>query len=660
MHNFSFKILVLAAFAMAMTTSAKAQTDVMAPGFEKLNADWQPFARVPLVLTPVSAPEKCLDLSLNDKTAKTLIIWDCAITWNQKVWYDNLSFDGAKDKVRVRIGKLACLNSSTQAGGRASMNICGDAPSAESFAFKDGLLIDGAGFCLTFSAPVNGANLSFERCDGNEVRQKWKLDSMRAARSRHKAVSSYDPSGLNNIYVLGHLPDVVEELRPRFTNRALSDTERNELKSLTASWRRINVVDVIRDSKLKGPEFIPWSNLKRLSELGESGDKEAMRAVMEAFVLSYRASSTYNSAGAWVEIGFEPNAFPHAENGAFARRVVKALGELWGAHYWQRHGADPIAGRSFTVCYSPSPFECKGYKGNVSGDLIMFVRGEKIKTQPSITNITFSPTAGTPEEREGRFLAYMGGPTHYWQTTDPWHELHLVQQAVYAQKTGRFALWDSTRLNTVLGTRAWQSNQELFMRQTLAARAEASTLRANEMAWRDKFNAFMAKPSPTLYERGQIEAELVMRGETTDSELLRYAEKHTVSAYELVPRLCGSGREQTITCRRAQYELAQRIEQNLRDLAERRRVENAARERAEAIAKAKNEEAYRRYLAEQALNKKPSFADSLVSLAEGFAAAAEAGNQQVTVRKYDTAGNYVGSETMTRSRAAGYGATPTK
>ena len=54
--------------------------------------------------------------------------------------------------------------------------------------------------------------------------------------------------------------------------------------------------------------------------------------------------------------------------------------------------------------------------------------------------------------------------------------------------------------------------------------------------------------------------------------------------------------------------------------------------------------------------RKPDFWDQLAGLAEGFAVAAEAGNEQVTVRNYDSAGNYLGSETMTRARAAGLGA----
>jgi len=55
---------------------------------------------------------------------------------------------------------------------------------------------------------------------------------------------------------------------------------------------------------------------------------------------------------------------------------------------------------------------------------------------------------------------------------------------------------------------------------------------------------------------------------------------------------------------------------------------------------------------------KPDFWDQLAGLAEGFAAAAEAGNAQVTVSNYYSAGDYLFSKTMTRSRAAGLGPQP--
>jgi hypothetical protein len=54
-------------------------------------------------------------------------------------------------------------------------------------------------------------------------------------------------------------------------------------------------------------------------------------------------------------------------------------------------------------------------------------------------------------------------------------------------------------------------------------------------------------------------------------------------------------------------------------------------------------------------DRKPGFWDNVAALAEGFAAAGEAGSQSVTVRIYDAAGNFTGTQTMTRARAIARG-----
>jgi hypothetical protein len=57
-------------------------------------------------------------------------------------------------------------------------------------------------------------------------------------------------------------------------------------------------------------------------------------------------------------------------------------------------------------------------------------------------------------------------------------------------------------------------------------------------------------------------------------------------------------------------------------------------------------------------DRKPGFWDNVAALAEGFAAAGEASSQSVTVRTYDAAGNFTGTQTMTRAQAMARGATP--
>lgn len=56
--------------------------------------------------------------------------------------------------------------------------------------------------------------------------------------------------------------------------------------------------------------------------------------------------------------------------------------------------------------------------------------------------------------------------------------------------------------------------------------------------------------------------------------------------------------------------------------------------------------------------RKPGFWDNVAALAEGFAAAGEASSQSVTVRTYDAAGNFTGTQTMTRAQAMAKAASP--
>ena len=182
------------------------------------------------------------------------------------------------------------------------------------------------------------------------------------------------------------------------------------------------------------------------------------------------------------------------------------------------------------------------------------------------------------------------------------------------------------------------------MRTVLKARADAAD-------WRTRFETFMASGSDSgiwSIQQGLLTA--------SEADMLRFAEKHVVMDEALSERLCGGGREFTPACQRSRAGIAARRAEYDAAIAE-ARVTYAAEEAArfaeqEAQAQAQAERDRQTF----ANARKPDFWDQLAGLAEGFAVAAEAGNEQVTVRNYDSAGNYLGSETMTRARAAGLGA----
>jgi Na+-translocating ferredoxin:NAD+ oxidoreductase RnfC subunit len=184
------------------------------------------------------------------------------------------------------------------------------------------------------------------------------------------------------------------------------------------------------------------------------------------------------------------------------------------------------------------------------------------------------------------------------------------------------------------------------MRTTLKARADAAD-------WRAKFEAFMAAPD-------DARAWSIQQGLLTasDADMLRFAERHVVLDSELSERLCGSGRQATPACQKSRQAIAVRraeFDHYIEQARVKREAEQAVQFAARQAQEARDEQERRR-LDAMTPRREPDFWDQLAGLAEGFAAAAEAGNQQVTVRTYDSQGTFLGTETMTRARAAGLGA----
>ena len=635
--------------ALLISGYAAAQTGPVAPGAELLPVNLRHWAETPLVLTPVAAPAQCLDMSDQDSTARTVQVWTCTARWNQKVWVEPIQ-SGAGEQFRIRIGELACLLDGGRTGARATMGICNDTPAAEPWTSRDGQLIGASGLCLEAQAGADGAPVVAAMCNTGAASQQWRLEAMRTALSRQPP-QYFDPSGFGEYWYTGYLPDTVEEFRPRFSPRALTSAERAEIKSLTAPWRKVKPLDELIKA-YKGEKrtrtFIPWSTLHRLGQLGESGDKEAMRAVMEAFALIRDTNYSDDFAG------WNDTAFPHADDSRLAYKVADRLANIWAAHYWQKHGPDRLAAAAFTSCHYGVDDYCMGYTVKLAfpkptGDVYEWIKTGKSKFAFDVTNVTFHPAGGTYEQREGRFISIMDA-TAFTSMSDfqSFGVEQRAQQAVYAEKTGRLALWDNVRLNSTFEHPNFTSAQEGYMRTVLKARADAAD-------WRAKFEAFMASDS----DSGIWSIQQGLRTASED-DMLRFAEKHVVMDEQLSERLCSSGRDATPACQRSRQGIAaQRAEYDAAIAEARAKYEAEEWARfAEAQAQAARDEAERARLAAMYPYRKPDFWDQLAGLAEGFAAAAEAGNQQVTVRTYDSAGNYVGSETMTRSRAAGLGAQP--
>ena len=638
-------ILVSLVCAVLLAGPSLAQKGPMAPGAEVLPETLRPAAETPLVLTPAATPTQCLDMSDKDDVAQTVQTWTCAARWNQKVWVEPIA-GGNGDQFRIRIGQLACLLDSGRPGARATMGICNDAPAAEPWTAREGLLVGASGLCLDAQNATDGAPVIAATCNAGSASQQWRLEAMRTALNR-LPTDKWDPSGFGEYYYSGYLPDMVEEFRPRFSPRKLTSAEKAEIKSLTAPWRKLDALDQLLNSYFgakRTPVLIPWSTLLRLSELGESGDKDAMRAAMEMFALirDTNWSDTFE--------GWDETAFPHADDSRLAYNVADRLANIWAAHYWQKFGPDRLAARAFTDCHYGANDNCMGYKATLAypkptGNANDWMMKGDSKFAFTVKELTFHPAAGTYAERQKKFISIMDGSAFVSLADfDHFGVEQRAVQAVYAAQTGQLALWDNVRLNSTFASPMHGSQQEAYMRTVLKARADAAD-------WRTRFETFMASGSDSgiwSIQQGLLTA--------SEADMLRFAEKHVVMDEALSERLCGGGREFTPACQRSRAGIAARRAEYDAAIAE-ARVTYAAEEAArfaeqEAQAQAQAERDRQTF----ANARKPDFWDQLAGLAEGFAVAAEAGNEQVTVRNYDSAGNYLGSETMTRARAAGLGA----
>lgn len=638
--------LEIGALALAMAGPGWAQTGPLAPGAELLPEGLRAWAETPLVLTPASAPTQCLDMSDKDEQAKTVQTWTCSPRWNQKVWVEPVA-GGGSDQFRIRIGKLACMLDSGRTGARVTMGICDDAPAAERWTSRAGQLVGPSGLCLDAQNAADGAPVLAATCDSGSASQQWRLEAMRAALNRAPPAIWAEPSGFGEYFFSGYLPDRVEDFRPRFAPRKLTSSERAEIKSLTAPWRKLDALDQLLNSYFgnkRTPVLIPWSTLRRLSELGESGDKEAMRAAMEMFAL-IRDTNYADTFEGWDE-----TAFPHADDSRLAYNLADRLANIWAAHYWQKHGPDRLAARAFVTCHYGVNDNCMGYKATLeypkpTGNANEWMMKGDSKYAFRVKEITFHPAAGTYAERQKKFISILDGSAFTSLSDfDSFGVEQKAVQAVYATQTGQLALWDNVRLNSTFENANFTSRQEFHMRTVLKARADAAD-------WRTRFEAFMASGS----DSGIWGIQHGLRT-ASEADMLRFAEKHVVMDEELSKRLCGSGRENTASCQKSRQAIAaQRAEYDAAIEVARAKYEaeewaRFAEEQARAEAQAERD---RQTVAN---SRQPDFWDQLAGLAEGFAAAAEAGNEEVTVRKYDSAGNYIGSETMTRSRAMGMGA----
>lgn len=632
--------------ALGLPVPLKAQNALIPPGAESLPERLRRLAVAPLVLTPGSDRTACLGAVSDSDSYDNSDIKLCDTIWSQRVTLEAIDGPGS-NRVRLRFGDLGCLYSNNVAS-IASIGICDDRRAAETWTVRDRQLVDQAGRCLEAAWYEGTKTLRPQtlQCDPARTGQQWYLESMRAVQDRMgakgRAIWGMD-SGRKD----GLKREVVEQLRPRFSVRQLTSSEKSEVRKLRDSWKNSPALpwlelygtkDYWKKRESMAKALIDWPVLKRLSELAESGDRDAMHAVLEGLiVLQYgNARESYKLPG-WQQ-------FPEQGNYDLVQVVVPTLADIWGAHYWQRHGPDRLAALSGASCLT----DCLGYSmqfvqvGKYANPF-NWARTGKSDYAFKFENFSFVPVTYTPEQAEKKFLASLEKLS--WGESPGADD--TVFGAMHAARTGRLALWDAVILSGQSERWGRQSKPGQAMLKAVLARRE-------DAKWRAEFATFMGKAAPTSLELWQIQRNLVGKN---DADVFAFAQRYTLTDRDLLNRFCVGGRAAMPSCQRGLSWMAN-IDAERAAAGARAQAEADAKLAAELATKARWEEEQRQKYVAWRKTQKPSFWDQLAGLAEGFDAAMRAGSGTVTVREYDKAGNYLGSREVSRAWAAGQGATP--
>ena len=374
----------------------------------------------------------------------------------------------------------------------------------------------------------------------------------------------------------------VEALRPHIVPRSLSRTDQAEVRTLVERY----------------PATRSFAMLLRLISLGDSGDEDAMSAVIQSL-----------EVGAPVDAPTSYFNVPRAHGG---------VRSVWGATFWQLHGADRAAARAMLACDfgTTRPGRSRDTTWNSCGFIVNYRPGfdsgnprrratfenyaEGGRRAPDVT-ITLHAVDGDAAFRHSRFEAALR-----WVRIQ--HGANVAQARDKDMYTRAYAEFYSAQ-DELAEARQTAVETEALNR---AQRAADRLARYDRLQARRRAAGGVSGLSPAEIE--QLEALAVSFG---GEALASFAAERQLSQMWMVERLC---RDPSALCDR----------------------QLAGREAADAAARA---EADRRYAEARAR-----------ALSGGVIPGATGGSGLVSVRSYDAQGNYMGSQLMSSTQAEILGA----
>lgn len=668
----------------SLSTPAKAEIPAsVAKDLNRLSGDIRDMAAPVSALSPASNPAACLnyhDFKPHPEKGFKGTVARCRIAWEHATNIEILASTDGSNRIRLANLNNACLTSVGEA--KPYWVGCWHALPGSVWQLRGKQLVDRTGKCLEAAEIGAGAydvgELVLSPCSANASNQAW--NAVNLAIAAEKNGDSFQYHGQVHTE-WNDLPMVVEQLRPRFQTRVMTSAEKAEVRAITSPYyKRYDLIKILFNSgslPIFDVDYISWAKVQRLMELGETGDKDAMKAVVYVtrLLLQNGIDANQQSSESSGKIRFAA-ALPFGKySDQFTFQAIRGLNRIWAAHYWQRHGPDRLAAAAVTRCLPfvpgqkvPTTSFCGGYSVQMDAQvrngqtLQSWEYSGKTNELRNFTVLKFSPLVDfdrSNTESENIFFRDLNRvaaaftksrtasvPLEKVDNID-WNMLYI-----HSNNSGKGWLYKNIYLNSKFGNEVLQRFHAPPFSVNAPHELQQITKFSNYWFVEENLAGLLADPSPA-------DARVTVMGyylrEGTPAQIERFASRFAIADARSLAILCTVGRESSEACLRSRAQAQREAAAGAAWLAEynRESARNARNLALEREARAKVEQ--KRFMENP---RKPGLGDFFAAFATGFAGGAAYANQAVTVRQYDQYGNYTGSYNTTTGIADAEGAKP--